>query len=199
MDFDPAPVTARDKLLADTLRQLELLHAEEERTKVEVRRDSSALKQLESEYLQTVDAARYTDGRPFSSAGAIASSSPWERSVDAEGTIESLESRFSEREAQLRREKDRLKRFTDKRFDLLSRLTTHSRHLLTEADWAAAADYLRANGHPPEKAGSVDAAVTSLQHHAVHAEGLLHALLRVHVVSATGGGGAAGSTSARRP
>jgi hypothetical protein len=179
----PAPITARDKMLADTLRQLELLRAEEERTVVELRGDKAAMKELESEYLATVDAVRYTDGRPFEAAGTAQPTAPWEKSALAEGTIEDIERRFAEREAQARREKDRLKRFVDKRADLLARLTVQSRHLLSEADWAAAAVFLESSGHSPAKAGGIDFAVASLQHHPVHAEGLLQAIMRVHPAS----------------
>ena len=39
----PVPVTARDKLLVDTLRQLQALHAEEKKTVVLLRHDTAAL------------------------------------------------------------------------------------------------------------------------------------------------------------
>jgi hypothetical protein len=197
----PAPVTARDKMLADTLRQLELLREEEERTVIELRRDSSSMKELEYEYLSTVDMARYTDGRSFQAAGSVGHTANWEKTVDAEASVEDIEQRFQQHEAKARRERDRLKRFSDKRSDLLARLTVQSRHLLSEADWAAAAAYLESSGHPPAKSGGVEHAIASLTHHPVHAEGLLHAIMRTQVLlpAQVGGGSvASGSSSARR-
>ena len=68
--------------------------------------------------MSELDQARYTEGRSFRLAGAPVAAEPWAKSADAEAAVEDLSRQYAEHEEMVRREKERLKRFTEKRTEV---------------------------------------------------------------------------------
>lgn len=187
----PVPITARDKLFADSLRLIVALNAEESKTAAALRHDNAALKELEFAHVSELDKARYTDGRAFKVAGAPVSGEPWAKSADAEAAVEEIARSYSEHEEMARREKERLKRFVEKREELLERLVRGK--LMREDDWAVAAAFLDASGYAGGKE-PVEQKVLALKHHPTHAAGLLEALIKGSAGGAAMGGAAGGGS-----